>query len=155
VKVVVGLGANVGDRLAALREAARRVGALEGASVLARSRVYETAPVGGPPQGDFLNAAVLVEYTRTPRELLADLGGIERALGRDRSPDAVRWGPRPIDLDILWIDGGVTVEDPDLVVPHPRLRERAFALMPLLDVAPHAPYAPPPDATVRATALAI
>jgi 2-amino-4-hydroxy-6-hydroxymethyldihydropteridine diphosphokinase len=147
VRVVIGLGSNVGDRLANLREATSRIAAL--GTVLARSSIYETAPVGGPAQADFLNAALLVEYMESASALLAALQSIEHDLGRVRTE---RWGPRTIDLDILWIDGEA-IETPDLVVPHPRLGERAFALAPLLDVAPDAPYARPTDGAVRLTDL--
>jgi 2-amino-4-hydroxy-6-hydroxymethyldihydropteridine diphosphokinase len=130
MRVVVALGANLGDRLATFREAIARVSRV--ASVLARSRVYETAPVGGPPQPDYLNAAILVEYTGPLLTLLHELQRIENELGRVR---AERNGPRTLDLDILWSDGA-PVEEPGLTVPHPRLFERAFALRPLLDVVP-------------------
>jgi len=131
---VVGLGANLGDRLEALREAASRIDALSGVAVVARSAVYETAPVGGPAQGDFLNAAVAAHFERAPEQLLDGLQRIEADLGRTRE---VRWGPRTLDLDVLWIEG-LALDTARLVVPHPRLAERAFALLPLLDVAPDA-----------------
>jgi 2-amino-4-hydroxy-6-hydroxymethyldihydropteridine diphosphokinase len=132
LRAVVGLGSNVGDRRAHLRDA---VAALRAVAQVERvSRAYESAPVGGPPQGDFLNAAALVAFDGTPRALLDALLGVEAAMGRVRD---VRWGPRTIDLDVLWIDG-VEVADEGLVVPHPRLLERAFALVPLADVAPGA-----------------
>jgi 2-amino-4-hydroxy-6-hydroxymethyldihydropteridine diphosphokinase len=134
-RVVIGLGANLGDRLATMREAVARIA--ERAEIRARSHVYETAPVGKLDQPSFLNAAVAVECGLPPLALLDALLGIERELGRDRSEDAVRWGPRIIDLDVLWIEG-VALEDARLVVPHPRLVERAFALIPLLEVAPDA-----------------
>jgi 2-amino-4-hydroxy-6-hydroxymethyldihydropteridine diphosphokinase len=128
---VVGFGSNLGDRLATLR-AARR--ALEGLShVEATSRVYATAPVG-PPQPDYLNAAARIAYEGTPARLMEALLSIEAGLGRVR---AERFGPRTLDLDLLWIDG-VRVDTPQLVVPHPRLCERAFALAPMLEVAPDA-----------------
>jgi 2-amino-4-hydroxy-6-hydroxymethyldihydropteridine diphosphokinase len=115
-------------------------------SVKRASRVYATAPVG-PPQPDFLNAAVLCAYEGTPESLLDALLAIEVRLGRVRGE---RWGPRTIDLDVLWIDGLVYASD-RLVVPHPHLHERAFAMIPLLEVAPGAidprsgqPFAIPP-----------
>lgn len=132
MRVVIGLGANLGDRLATLREAASRIGAL--ASIVRRSHVWETAPVGGPEQPDFLNAALLAEWRETPLALLDALMRIEFELGRVRG---VRNGPRTIDLDVLWIEG-LVVDEPRLVVPHPRLHLRAFALAPLLEVAPDA-----------------
>jgi 2-amino-4-hydroxy-6-hydroxymethyldihydropteridine diphosphokinase len=127
-RAVIGLGANLGDRLGALRAAAARL------PVVGRSRVYETAPVGGPPQPHYLNAAALVAFDGEPIALLDRLLAIELELGRVRD---VKNGPRTIDLDLLWIDGRVVAED-RLAVPHPRLHERAFALAPLLDVVPGA-----------------
>lgn len=141
--LVLGLGSNLGDRLANLREAVARISELAGVTITARSNVYETDPVGGPEQGAYLNAAIRVECTREPLALLDDLQAIERDLGRVR---VVRWGPRTIDIDVLWIAGGVTIAGPRLVVPHPRLHERAFAILPLLDVAPDAGVAPAPGA---------
>jgi 2-amino-4-hydroxy-6-hydroxymethyldihydropteridine diphosphokinase len=132
---VVGLGSNVGDRLDYLSRA--RAGIAAFATELAASSIHETAPVGGPSQGDFLNAALLVEFAGAPRALLDALLGLERELGRDRSEDAVRWGPRVIDLDLLLVVG-VVLDEPGLTVPHPRLHERAFALVPLLEVLPDA-----------------
>ncbi|MBS2014591.1 MAG: 2-amino-4-hydroxy-6-hydroxymethyldihydropteridine diphosphokinase [Deltaproteobacteria bacterium] len=144
--VVLGLGSNLGDRLATLREAVVRISNIPGVVVRARSKVYETDPVGGPEQGLFLNAAVRVDAAREPLELLDALQAIERDLGRTRD---VRWGPRTLDIDVLWIAGGVTIDHPRLVVPHPRLHERAFAVLPLLDVAPGA--VPRVDGAVRET----
>lgn len=116
------------------------------AGIVGKSRVYETAPVG-PAQPDFLNAAVLVETELAPEGLLDALLAIEARLGRVRRE---RWGPRVIDLDVLWIDG-IVVDGPRLVVPHPHLRERAFALAPMLELVPDArdprtgaPYVVPP-----------
>ncbi len=136
IRAVVGLGSNVGDRLGV----SSRGSAADRRSlchVERASRVYETAPVGGPPQGPFYNAALLVTYEGEPLDLLAALHGVEIAVGRTRTAADVRWGPRTIDLDILWIDG-LAMESDRLVVPHPRLTERAFALRPLVDVAPDA-----------------
>lgn len=153
MRVVIGLGGNLGDRLATLREAATRIG--HHAPILGRSRVWETAPVGGPEQPEFLNAAVLVAWDRPPIELLDVLMEIEALLGRVRE---VRNGPRTIDLDVLWIEG-VVVDESRLVVPHPRLHLRAFALAPMLEVAPQAidprterRYVAPDDPGVRPTA---
>lgn len=132
MRVVVGLGSNVGDRHAHLREATRRVDLF--APIVRASPIYETAPVGGPDQGDYLNAAVLLEWETDLHDLLEGLLAIERVLGRERRE---RFGPRTIDLDILWGEGVVIASD-RLDVPHPRLHERAFALVPLLDVVPDA-----------------
>lgn len=130
----IGLGANVGDRLTNLREAVRRLEAL--GTIVARSRVYAASAVGGPPQGPFLNAAVLFDCDLDPLALLCRTQEIEDALGRDR-PNEVRWGPRTLDLDLLLYADG-RVDEPGLHVPHPHLHERAFALRPLADVAPDA-----------------
>jgi 2-amino-4-hydroxy-6-hydroxymethyldihydropteridine diphosphokinase len=132
-RAVVGLGANLGDRRASLALARGRVAAIPGTRVVASSRLYETAPVG-PPQPDYLNAAILVECTESLEALMDALLAVEAELGRVR---AERFGPRTIDLDLLWSPGRI-VSAPRLELPHPRLHERAFALVPLLEVAPGA-----------------
>ena len=128
----IGLGANLGDRERSLRDAAarlRRVGTIEAASSL-----YETEPWGRVDQPAFLNAAIVLATDLPPRPLLGTLLAIERDLGRDRSRTE-RWGPRTIDLDLLFYDDRVE-EDAELVLPHPRLHERAFVLAPLAEIAP-------------------
>jgi 2-amino-4-hydroxy-6-hydroxymethyldihydropteridine diphosphokinase len=151
----LGLGANLGDRLANLQAAADLLAAGEGIHVVRSSRVFETSPVG-PPQPDYLNAVLEVRTSRSPRELLGACLAIEDRQGRIR---AERWGPRTIDVDVLVL-GALRVEEPDLVVPHPRLAERAFVLVPLLELAPdlevpgvgslaHLPF---PDGEVRPVA---
>jgi 2-amino-4-hydroxy-6-hydroxymethyldihydropteridine diphosphokinase len=135
-RAVIGLGSNLGDRAATIAEAIERLRADADVRVLARSSTYESPPAGGPPQGDYLNAAVLIETSLPGRAILERALAIERSLGRVR-PDPVVWGPRTIDLDLLWIEGEV-IDEPSLTVPHPRLTTRAFALRPLLDVAPDA-----------------
>jgi 2-amino-4-hydroxy-6-hydroxymethyldihydropteridine diphosphokinase len=134
-RAVVGLGSNVGDRRASLDAATARLARLDATTLVARSPVYETDPVGGPPQGAYLNAAALLRTALEPRALLDHLLAIEADLGRVR--DGTRDAPRTIDLDLLWIEG-VALEEEGLEVPHPRLGDRAFALVPLLDVAPDA-----------------
>ncbi len=126
--VVLGLGSNLGDRLGHLQSAHR---ALDSAphSVEAASRIFETEPVG-PPQPHYLNAALRLRTGASLPELLSMIHAIERAEGRERRE---RWGPRTLDIDILWAEGE-TAADPGLVVPHPRLLDRAFALAPLLEV---------------------
>lgn len=135
-RVVVGLGSNLGNRIEHMRASVRALSRFSGTRV-STSPVYETEPVG-PPQPRFLNAAALFEYdfekNRAPQSLLRGLLSIERSLGRVRTE---RWGPRIIDLDILWVDG-VACKEPELRVPHPHLLERAFALRPLLDLVPDA-----------------
>jgi 2-amino-4-hydroxy-6-hydroxymethyldihydropteridine diphosphokinase len=129
----VGLGANLGDRLQALRAAVDRLDAIAGIRVVKCSPVYETAPQGPvPAQPDFLNAVCAVETSLAPRELLACLLRVESALGRARD---VPQGPRTIDLDLLLF-GSAVVDEPGLSVPHPQLHRRAFVLVPLLDLAP-------------------
>lgn len=130
VLAYVGLGSNLGDRLANLQRAADQLDRAEGVRVLRSSRVYETEPVGGPPQPDYLNAVIEVATGRSARELLEVCGGIEEAIGRVRTE---RWGPRAIDLDLL-IYGREEIDEPDLVVPHPRMHERGFVLAPLLEL---------------------
>jgi 2-amino-4-hydroxy-6-hydroxymethyldihydropteridine diphosphokinase len=133
VRYFIGLGANVGDRLTNLREAVRRLEAL--GTIVARSRVYASAAVGGPPQGPYLNAAIVLDCELAPLELLARTQEIEDALGRDR-PNEVRWGPRPLDVDLLLAGarGELVVDEPTLRLPHPRLKDRGFALAPLIDL---------------------
>jgi len=151
-RVVLGFGANLGDRAATLRAAIDALRADADLRIVAESSHYKSPPAGGPPQPDYLNAAVLVTTALPAREILDRALAIERALGRVR-PDPVRWGPRTIDIDLLWAEGEI-LHEPGLDVPHPRLHERPFALRPLLDVAPDAvdprtgePYAALPAAS--------
>jgi 2-amino-4-hydroxy-6-hydroxymethyldihydropteridine diphosphokinase len=130
------LGSNLGDRLATLQRAVDLLGAVEGVRVVRSSRVFETVPVG-PPQPEFLNAVVEVDTSLGPRDLLHACLDVERRLGRERSE---RWGPRTIDVDVLSFDV-LEVDEPDLRIPHPRMHERAFVLVPLgeLDADPPLP----------------
>lgn len=148
-RAYLGLGSNVGDRHVWLQFAVDGLAARAG-RVMAVSPVYETEPVGGPPQPDYLNAVVAVETGLSPRELLRVAKELEAAAGREpppgpgASPEEIagrRWGPRPLDVDILMI-GAERVEEPDLVVPHPRIHQRAFVLAPLADIAPDLVVAP-------------
>ena len=129
---VVGLGSNVGDRRGTLAAGRLRIAAL--GHVRAASSLWESDPVGGPPQGRFLNAALSLEVRLAPEALLDQLLEIEQSLGRARRE---RWGPRTLDLDILWW-GATRIQLPKLTIPHPRLAERTFALRPLLEVEPDA-----------------
>jgi 2-amino-4-hydroxy-6-hydroxymethyldihydropteridine diphosphokinase len=133
IDAIVGLGANLGEPRATFESAIAALGATEGVSVRARSALYRTAPVG-PPQPEFLNAALRLDAALGPEALLDVLLGVERAHGRDRTRE-LRWGPRTLDLDLLFIFGQ-SLSSERLVVPHRELRSRAFALAPLLDVAP-------------------
>jgi 2-amino-4-hydroxy-6-hydroxymethyldihydropteridine diphosphokinase len=128
MRVFVALGSNVGDRMAHLRDA---VHSLPG--VVATSPVYETEPEGGPGgQGMYLNCVVELDVEYTPRQLLGIAHRLESAAHRVRT---VRWGPRTLDVDILLM-GDIVVDEPDLQIPHPRMRERRFVLEPLRDLAP-------------------
>jgi 2-amino-4-hydroxy-6-hydroxymethyldihydropteridine diphosphokinase len=136
---VIGLGSNLGDRRATIDAAIEAIASLPDVEVVARSSLWKTDPVGGPPQPDFYNAAVAVR-TRVPlARLMRELLAIEGRFGRVRSQ---RNDPRTLDLDLLWVEGvRLQLSEPDgldLEVPHPRLHERAFALIPLLEVAPGA-----------------
>jgi 2-amino-4-hydroxy-6-hydroxymethyldihydropteridine diphosphokinase len=131
--VVIALGSNVGDRLANLQRGLAQLCG-RGLDCLAVSAVYETAPVGGPDQDDFLNAVLLARSSLSAREILRRCQDAENALGRVRT---IRWGPRTLDADIITCGTEVST-DPGLTLPHPRAHERAFVLAPWLDVAPAA-----------------
>jgi 2-amino-4-hydroxy-6-hydroxymethyldihydropteridine diphosphokinase len=130
-RAFIGLGSNLGDRRGLLRQAVdglRAAGDLVGVSPL-----YETEPVGGPDgQGLYLNLVVELVTTDAPRALLERCRALEAAAGRVRS---VRWGPRTLDADVLWVEGW-QVDEEDLAVPHPRLWDRRFVVQPLADLAP-------------------
>lgn len=132
MEAFLGLGSNLGDRLANLQRAVDALGAEAGVRVTRCSRVWETEPVGGPEQPDFLNAVVSIETQIEPHDLLAACNRVEILLGRARD---IRWGPRTIDIDVLLFDDR-TIDDPTITVPHPRMCERAFVLMPLLELVP-------------------
>jgi len=138
VRSFLGLGSNLGDRLTHLRQAYRALRSSAGIHDPAPSPVYETAPVGFTEQPPFLNMVVGCNTTLAPEALLALALDIEGRLGRRRT---IRWGPRVIDLDLLWY-GGQEVRTAELTVPHPRLLERAFVLVPLADLAPDLPLTP-------------
>lgn len=143
----IGLGANLGDAAATLREAVRRLARL--GTVSARSSLYRTPAWGYEEQPDFVNAAIALETDLEPRALLDGLKSLERELGRVPS---FHWGPRTIDLDILAFDD-VRLDEPDLVIPHARLGERAFALVPLAEIAPA--YVPLRDALSQSELAAV
>lgn len=130
--VVVGLGANQGERQATLLRAVAEIERIWG--TVSVSPLYESAPVGGPAQGPYLNAAVLLWTAEPLGEVLDRLQQIELDHGRVRTE---RWGPRTLDLDILWAEAR-TIRTSSLIVPHPELERRAFALRPLLDLVPTA-----------------
>jgi 2-amino-4-hydroxy-6-hydroxymethyldihydropteridine diphosphokinase len=129
----IALGTNRGDRDLNLLRAVAEIGKLPDTKITSLSDFYDTEPVGKTDQADFLNAVVRVETELQPEQLLAGLQRIERdVFKRERT---VRWGPRAIDLDILFYDG-VTLAGDDLTIPHPRLHERRFVLQPLAEIAP-------------------
>jgi len=132
VRAYLALGANLGDRETSLRQALSALDDTEGLRVLRTSSVYETEPQGVPEQPWFLNLVAEVETTLSPRQLLARTQEIEAELGRHRE---IRWGPLRIDLDIL-LYAEETVVSPSLEIPHPRMLERAFVMVPLAELAP-------------------
>lgn len=127
-RAFLGLGSNLGDREAHLMHGAGHL-----PDVVKMSSIWETAPVGGPDdQGSYLNMVVQLSTDRTARQLLTACWDRERAAERERKE---RWGPRTLDVDVLWIDGE-RIDEHDLTVPHPRMFERAFVLVPLRELAP-------------------
>jgi 2-amino-4-hydroxy-6-hydroxymethyldihydropteridine diphosphokinase len=131
VEVYIGVGTNLGDRFGNIKQAVDMLNKTEGIEVKEMSPLYETEPVGSViKQGRFLNGALKIRTTLSPRMLLGRLKEIERKLGRTEGP---RNGPRPIDLDILFY-GDINISEDDLVIPHPRIRERDFVKRPLRDL---------------------
>jgi 2-amino-4-hydroxy-6-hydroxymethyldihydropteridine diphosphokinase len=135
VRSFLALGSNLGDRLANLQAAVDRLAKREGITLARSSRVYETAPVGGPPQPDYLNVVVEVTTTLSPRQLLDACLAVENEMGRVRDE---RWGPRVVDIDVLSYDRE-EIDQPGLRIPHPRMHERGFVLVPLLELDPDPP----------------
>jgi len=131
-KVLVGVGSNLGDREFLIRKAVEAMRDLPRTLVVRVSSLYDTDPVGEVDQPPFLNAVVWIETTLEPRELLWQLLLIEKRMGRVRSQ---RWGPRPIDLDLLFYAED-SIDEPDLKVPHPEAERRAFVLLPILELDP-------------------
>jgi len=131
-RAYLGIGSNLGDRLGYLQLAVDELAAHAGIDVVGVSRVYETAPVGGPPQDPFLNAVVAIDTDLEPHDLLRECQRIEERAERVR---VEHWGPRTLDVDVLLIDDR-RIDDPELTLPHPRMWERGFVLAPLRDVAP-------------------
>lgn len=130
----VGVGSNLDDPAGRVREALEALRRLPGAAAFAHSGLWRSAPLGPADQPDFVNAAAAFLTRLDGRALLAELQRLEQAQGRRRGGE--RWGPRTLDLDLLVL-GGVTVREPDLCIPHPRIRERNFVLLPLAEIAPH------------------
>jgi 2-amino-4-hydroxy-6-hydroxymethyldihydropteridine diphosphokinase len=126
-QVFLGLGSNLGNRLKYLQEAVSAI-----PDLVAVSGLYETEPVGGPEQGSFLNIVVELSTDIPSRGLLNLAHELEANADRSRE---IHWGPRTLDVDVLWVEGEA-VDEPDLVIPHPRMRDRAFVMIPLGELAP-------------------
>jgi 2-amino-4-hydroxy-6-hydroxymethyldihydropteridine diphosphokinase len=132
-RVYIGIGSNLGDRDFLVRKAVEALRQLPQTNVSGVSSLYDTEPVGETEQPPFLNAVAWIETELPARDLLWQMLLIERRMGRVR---AKRWGPRPIDLDLLFYDTEL-IDEPDLQVPHPEANRRAFVLLPLLELDPH------------------
>lgn len=130
-KSAIALGSNLGDSLTILEDALKTLAQTPGIALESSSSWYQTAPIG-PPQPDYLNGCALLKVQLTPEELLAALLEVEKQFGRVRTQ---RWGPRSLDLDLLLFER-IILETPKLQIPHPRMRERAFVLVPLAEIAP-------------------
>ena len=152
-RAYLGIGSNLGDRLAHLQSAIDGIAATEGIDLAGISRVYATDPVGGPAQDEYLNAVVAVETELSARELLGVAQRLDAAAARVRNE---RWGPRTLDVDVLVVVGE-EVHEPDLEVPHPRMWERGFVMAPLGDLDPNARSHEPPGGWpgVRVTDLSL
>jgi 2-amino-4-hydroxy-6-hydroxymethyldihydropteridine diphosphokinase len=144
VTAYIAIGSNLGDRRVLIARAIEALNALDGVTIVARSELYETEPVGGPPQPAFLNGAVAVKTSLSPRRLLDELLRVEHSLGRTREGPNL---PRTIDLDLL-LHGDTVIDEEALRVPHPRMHERWFVLKPLADIVPDARH-PTLDLTVH------
>lgn len=130
--VYLSLGTNLGDRVAYLKKAVAKISSLEGLNLVKESKIYETTPWGKLDQPNFLNICLKISTSLESGDLLKNLQKIELDLGRERKE---RWGPRTIDIDILLF-GDIISQDPNLILPHPRMKERAFVLIPLLEIEP-------------------
>jgi 2-amino-4-hydroxy-6-hydroxymethyldihydropteridine diphosphokinase len=131
-RVFLGLGSNIGDRIATIQKAKEMISSLPGVSVISSSSLYETEPVGISDQPMFINAVLEIETDLSPEELFFKLKDIEANLGRT---ETIRWGPRVIDIDILLF-GDMIFEERDLTIPHPEMTKRGFVLVPLCEIAP-------------------
>jgi 2-amino-4-hydroxy-6-hydroxymethyldihydropteridine diphosphokinase len=133
-RVVLALGSNLGDQLENLQGAVDALSDAPGVDFVAVSPLYETAPVGGPQQPDYLNAVIVIDTALPARTILDRAHGVEEAFGRVRDQ---RWGPRTLDVDVI-VSGDEVSDDPELTLPHPRAHERAFVLAPWHDIDPDA-----------------
>ena len=135
MRAVLSLGSNLGDSAEILSSAAEALN--EVSEVIALSSFYQTRPVGGPPQPDFINAVIIIETNLEPEELLLVAQAIEGAHGRERNENTVKWGPRFLDIDLIKCDE-MLINTPDLTIPHPRAHEREFVLRPWNEIDPAA-----------------
>jgi 2-amino-4-hydroxy-6-hydroxymethyldihydropteridine diphosphokinase len=152
-RAYLGIGSNLGDRISHLQAAVDGIASSDGVEVVAVSPVYETDPVGGPEQGEFLNAVVAIDTTLSPRDLLELAQRLEAEAHRVHTE---KWGPRTLDVDVLLV-GDQEVHEPDLEIPHPRMWERGFVMVPLGDVDPARAADSPPGgwSGVRRTDLSL
>jgi 2-amino-4-hydroxy-6-hydroxymethyldihydropteridine diphosphokinase len=135
MRAVLSLGSNLGNSAEILSSAAEALN--EVSEVIALSSFYQTRPVGGPPQPDFMNAIIIIETNLEPEELLLVAQAIEGAHGRERNENTVKWGPRFLDIDLIKCDE-MLINSPDLTIPHPRAHEREFVLRPWNEIDPAA-----------------
>ena len=135
MRAVLSLGSNLGNSAEILSSAAEALN--EVSEVIALSSFYQTRPVGGPPQPDFINAIIIIETNLEPEELLLVAQAIEGAHGRERNENTVKWGPRFLDIDLIKCDE-MLINSPDLTIPHPRAHEREFVLRPWNEIDPAA-----------------
>ena len=129
----IALGSNLGESLTTLENALQTLSETIGITLTSHSSWYKTKPVGGPPQPDYVNGCALVKVNLDPHKLLETILGIEQKFGRVRKE---HWGARTLDLDLILYDD-LILDTPDLQIPHPRMRERAFVLIPLAEIAPN------------------
>lgn len=135
MRAVLSLGSNLGNSAEILSSASEALN--EVSEVIALSSFYQTRPIGGPPQPDFLNAVVIIETNLEPEELLLVAQAIESAHGRERNDSTVKWGPRFLDIDLIKCDE-MLINSPELTIPHPRAHERGFVLQPWIEIDPTA-----------------
>lgn len=132
MKYVIAVGANLGEALSVVSQALDGMAERLDGHLVARSSLYRSAPVGGPEQPDFINAVAIIDTELGASEVLSRLQAMENESGRVRD---IRWGPRTLDLDVI-VAGDVVSDDPRLIIPHPRAHERAFVLLPWLEIDP-------------------
>ncbi len=128
--VYLSLGSNIGEKIYYINQAISMINKIDGTNITAISSIYNTPPIGYTEQDFFLNCAVEIMTTLTPIQLLHQIQSIEKTLGRERT---IKWGPRSIDIDIIFFDQ-LIINEPDIQIPHPHLQDRAFVMLPLNDI---------------------